>query len=294
MPNAERQMPAALRSLGTCVRTLLLIGAAAAPAGAQQRPLVTEDPETIGSGIILIEGGFDYARDVLYPASGLQGNLIRWPTLGTSFGVGSIVEIQLDWAPYQRLKVTDRFPAPLASLVDFDGDSTSDLDDLVVATKLRFLSEGPGRPALGARFAAKLPMASNESGLGLDTTDVFATALIGKTIQSIRVVGNIGFAILGDPTRGDQQNDALVYGVSVARAIAQGFEVVGEINGRAQQWGDDPPAGTESRAIMRIGTRYTRGSARVDAGLLVGMTSSDPSWGFTAGVTWVFRGFTVP
>ncbi|MGH9331036.1 MAG: hypothetical protein ACRD09_11370 [Vicinamibacterales bacterium] len=287
-------MPKALRSLWTCVRTLLVIIVAAAPAGAQQRPLVTEDPETIGSGIILIEGGFDYARDVQYPASGLQGNLIRWPTLGTSFGVGSIVEIQLDWAPYQRLAVTDRFPAPLASLVDFDGDSTSDVDDLVVATKLRFLSETPGRPALGVRFATKLPMASNQSGLGLDTTDVFATALIGKTIQSIRVVGNIGFGILGDPTRGDRQNDALVYGISVARAIAQGFEVVGEINGRAQQWGDDPPAGTESRAIMRIGTRYTRGSARVDAGLLVGMTSSDPSWGFTAGVTWVFRGFTVP
>jgi Putative MetA-pathway of phenol degradation len=278
------------RAFGVMV-LIVLVGA---PASAQQRPLVTEDPETIGSGIILIEAGLDYARDVLYPVSGLQGNLIRWPTIGMSLGVGSIVEIQLDWAPYQRLEVTDRFLAPLSSLVDFEGDSTSDVDDLVVATKLRFLSEAAGRPALGLRFATKLPLASNESGLGLDTIDVSATALIGKTIQSIRVVGNVGFAILGDPTRGDRQNDALVYGFSVARAIAQGFEVVGEVNGRAQQWGDDPPPGTESRALMRIGTRYTRGSARVDGGLLVGLTSSDPSWGLTAGVTWVFRGFTVP
>ena len=30
------------------------------------------------------------------------------------------------------------------------------------------------------------------------------------------------------------------------------------------------------------------------AGLLLGMTSRDPNLGFTAGVTWVFKGFTIP
>lgn len=277
-----------------CGMMTMMIVLAAAPARAQQRPLVTEDPETIGAGIVLIEAGIDYAQDVEYPASGLEGNLFRWPTVGASFGVGSIVELQLDWAPYQRLNVTDRFPAPLAGLVDFDGDTTSGVDDLVVATKLRFLSERAGRPALGMRVATKLPLASNESGLGLDTMDFTAAVLFGKTVQSIRFVGNIGFAILGDPTRGDRQNDAITYGASVARAIVQGFEVVGEINGRAQRWGDDPPPGTESRGQLRFGTRYTRGSARVDGGVLIGVTANDPSWGFTAGVTWVFRGFRVP
>ena len=32
-------------------------------AAAQQRPHVTEDPEPVGAGRILIESGFDYARD---------------------------------------------------------------------------------------------------------------------------------------------------------------------------------------------------------------------------------------
>jgi hypothetical protein len=294
MPNVECRMSETLRSVAPYAWVLLLSFAAAGPAGAQQRPLVTEDPETIGSGNILIEAGFDYARDALYPVSGLEGNLLRFPSVGTSFGLGSIVELQVDWAPYQRLAVTDRFVAPLSSLVDFDGDTTSDVDDMVVATKVRFLSEAPGRPALGFRLATKLPLASNQSGLGLDTTDFNASVLVGKTIQSIRLVGNIGFGILEDPVRGDRQNDALTYGFSVARAIAQGFEVVGEINGRDQKWGDDPPEGTESRSILRFGARFTRGSARVDGGLLVGLVSTDPSWGFTAGVTWVFRGFTVP
>jgi hypothetical protein len=299
MPNAEcrmPKMPKALGSLGAYVGTLLLIVAAVTPAGAQQRPLVTEDPEVIGSGLILIEGGLDYAREAFYPVSGLEGNLLRWPVFGVSFGVGSIVELQVDWTPYQHLSITDRFPsAPLAGMLDIEGDSTSGVDDLVFATKLRFLSEAPGRPAVGVRVATKIPLATNESGLGLDTTDVFLTALVGKTIQSVRIVGNVGFGILGDPTRGDRQNEVLVYGASVARAVAQGFEVVGEINGRAEQWGEDPtPPGTESRAILRLGSRYTRGSARVDGALLIGVTSHDPSWGFTAGITWVFRGFTVP
>ena len=41
---------------------------------AQQRPLVTEDPETIGAGRMLIETGFDYGQSVEYPASGLENS----------------------------------------------------------------------------------------------------------------------------------------------------------------------------------------------------------------------------
>ena len=58
--------------------------AAASRADAQQRPLVTEDPETIGSGLVLLEAGFDQQRQVSFPASGLQGHLLRLPTLGVS------------------------------------------------------------------------------------------------------------------------------------------------------------------------------------------------------------------
>jgi hypothetical protein len=156
------------------------------------------------------------------------------------------------------------------------------------------LSEKPGRPSFGLRFATKLPNAGNESGLGLDTTDFYFTGLIGKTVQSIRFVGNIGLGILGDPTRGDRQNDVLAYGISIARAVRQGIEVVGEVNGRANTRSSEAPPGTESRGIMRLGGRFTRGTVRLDAGILIGMTSRDPSVGFTAGATWVFRGFTVP
>ena len=113
-----------------------------------------------------------------------------------------------------------------------------------MATKIRLLSETPGRPAFGVRFATRLPNASNESGLGLDTTDFFVAGLLGKTVQSIRFVGNVGLGILADPVRGDSQNDVLTYGLSVARAVRQGLEIVGEINGRLDTRDGDPPAGT--------------------------------------------------
>jgi hypothetical protein len=267
----------------------------AGSAAAQQRPLVTEDPETVGSGLVLFEAGFDQQRDLFYPASGLQGNLLRLPVLGLSFGVGPIAEVQIDGGFYNRLTVTSRRDAPLSSLLDFTGNQTRDVEDLVVATKIRLLSEAPGRPAIGVRFATRLPNAGNESGLGLDTTDFFATVLVGKTVQSIRIVGNAGLGILADPVVGHEQNDVLTYGLSVARAIRQGVEIVGEVNGRANGLDEeDTPVGTESRANFRAGARFTRGTVRVDAGVIVGMTSRDPSFGVTAGLTWVFRAFSAP
>jgi len=280
-----------VRRLGWTVVALSLL--AAAPASAQQRPLVTEDPEVVGAGLILIEGGFDYGRDIFFPASGLKGNELRLPLVGVSIGLSSIAELQIDGGPYDRLSVTGRQPAPLASMMNFTGNSTHDVEDIVVATKIRVLAETPGRPAVGIRFATRLPNAGNESGLGLDTTDFHVQALLGKTVRSVRVVGNVGLGILGDPTRGDNQNDVLDYGVSVARAVREGLEVVGELNGRAATRSGTAPVGTESRAMMRLGGRLTRGTVRLDAGLLFGMTSRDPGVGITAGATWVFKAFTV-
>jgi hypothetical protein len=272
---------------------LVMSLAVAAPAIGQQRPLRTEDPETVGAGNILLEGGFDEWRDVTYPASGLEGNLIRLPTLGVSFGVGSIAELQIDGGLYNRLHITHRLGGPLADEMNFTGDTTHDVQDIVVGTKIRILSEQPGRPAVGVRFATRLPNAGNESGLGLDTTDFHVQGLVGKTVQSIRFVGNFGLGILGDPTRGDNQNDVLDYGFSVARAVREGVELVGEINGRASTRGGTPPAGTESRSQLRLGARITYNTVRLDGGLVFGMTSRDPSIGLTLGATWVFKGFNV-
>jgi hypothetical protein len=274
--------------------TTLVISLCAATAFAQQRPLVTQDPETIGAGRVLLEGGVDYARDAIYPVSGLKGNLLSLPLIGISIGVSSIAEMQIDHVSYNRLSITDRRPAPLSSLVTATGSSTGDADDVVIGMKVRIAPEGERRPAFGFRFVTRLPNANNETGLGLDTTDFIATVLVGKTTESVRLVGNIGLGILGDPTNGNRQNDVLVYGASFARAITNAAEVVGEIAGRANTRSGGPLPGTESRGTARVGLRYTVGGWRADGALLIGVTNNDPGIGVTAGFTWVFDAFKVP
>lgn len=276
------------------VSALVLALCLPASALAQQRPLVTEDPETVGAGRVLVEAGFDYQRDAVFPAAGLEGHLLRFPLVGFSVGVSSIAEIQIDGGPFNSLNIQRRFLAPLSDVVTTTDDSTSSVEDLVIGTKIRLLSEGPTRPGFGFRFATKLPNASNESGLGLDTTDFHAALLAAKTVQSVRVVTNVGFAILGDPVRGDRQNDVLTYGLSFARAVTQAAEIVAEVNGRANTRGDEAPVGTESRSMLRFGGRYTVGPVRADAALLFGVTSNDPAVGVAVGVTYVFNAFQVP
>ncbi len=270
----------------------LLLGAA--PAIAQQRPLQTEDPETIGSGRLLVEAGIDYDRDVYLPVSGLRGNRVVLPSFGVSLGVSSVAEIQIDWGPYQKLAITEQVPgAPLAELLELDGTTTDDFGDIHIGAKVRLLSETARRPAIGSWFSTRLPNAGNESGLGKDVQD-FSTALsIGKTVQSVRVVANIGMMMIGRPTEGAAQDDLLIYSLSVARAISQSAEVVGEFVGRANFANIITP-GAEDRGLLRFGMRYTMSGVRVDGGVLVGLSPRDPEIGVTAGFTWVFNAFSVP
>ena len=173
---------------------------------AQQRPLLTEDPEAIGEGRSLLEIGMSHVWDQPYSVSGLEGNRFSAPLLGLSFGMGRNAEVQIDRISYDRLSITDRIDAPLSNLVDVPGNVTSGFDDVIVGTKVRVVAEGARMPALALRFATRLPNASNETGLGLDTMDFFQSLLVGKTMQSVRVVGNVGLAILSDPTRGDRRS----------------------------------------------------------------------------------------
>ena len=264
-------------------------------AAAQQRPLATEDPETIGGGRLLIESGIDIERDVVFPVSGLRGDSFSMPTFGLSVGLSSIAELQIDGGFYHRLDITERRVAPLSNLLDINGDQTRDVEDFVVATKMRLLSETDRRPAIGLRLATKLPNASNESGLGTDMTDFFASLLFAKTRESIRVVANGGIAVLGDSTSGvPEQNDLATFGLSVARAVSAAAELVGEVNGALNFMGGTARAGAENRATARFGVRYTRGPVRVDTAVLFGLTPRDPQIGATAGFTWVVNAFQVP
>ena len=263
---------------------------ASATAHAQQRPLVTEDPETIGTGRVLLEGGFSLENDQENTAHGISGDIARLGTFGVSVGISPSAEIQVDGGLVQRIDVTERFISALPSALGSSlmaGDRASSFDDLVIATKIRLTPEGTSRPALGVRFGTKLPTASPQKGVGLGTTDFFASFLLAKTVQSVRTVGNVGMIVLGNPGTGSDPSTTLGFGVSVARAVTNEFEVVGELNGRLTPFETLVPVGLESRGVLRLAGRYTYAMLRLDFGVLAGITKRDPSFGISAGATYV-------
>ena len=264
------------------------------PAAGQQRPLDTQDPEPIGVGRVLVEGGVTYAHDEFYPLSGLQGNLWQLPVLGFTVGLSPIADLQLTGGPYNRLAIADRRAAPLAGLVVATGRTTHAVEDIVIGTKIRFAPETVRRPSVGFRFTVRLPNAKHESGMGQDTTDFSASLLAGKTVASVRVVGNAGLTIMSEPLDAAKQNDVVTYGVCVVRVLSRQMELVGEVNGRWSTRSGIAPIGTESRGIAKVGGRYSLGSIRLDAAILFGVTSIDPSIGMTAGFTYIFRAFSLP
>ena len=158
--------------------------------------------------------------------------------------------------------------------------------------RFRIVPEATRRPSFGFRMATKLPNASNQSGLGTDMTDVSFAVLVGKTIRSVRVVGNLGVAIIGDPTQTAVQYDPTIYGLSLARALAPGFDVVTEIEGRWQAYKDTPQPAAENRAAVRGGLRLhaRRGARRRGPEHRVRRRSSRAS-GSRPASTWVLDAF---
>ncbi|MCU0256773.1 MAG: hypothetical protein MUF60_08505, partial [Vicinamibacterales bacterium] len=216
------------------------------PALAQHRPLLTQDPEVVGAGRLVVEVGAEFTPAVTYPASGLVGDLVRAPVVSATAGLGTIVELQLHAVVRERLGIDRRFEAPLSGELEIDGDVTDGVGPVLVATKVRVLRETPGRPSIGVRFATRLPTTSDEDGLGLDTLDFSAGLLLGKTLRAVRVAVNLGVGILGDATDGARQNDVLEYGVSATRPVAAAWALVAEANGRVSVRRNNVPPGTET------------------------------------------------
>lgn len=281
-PEALTTLPSAVRKFG-----LLILFLIPSPGLAQSRPLKTELVETVEKGKVRFELGFEFLQDAKFLLSGLKGDLTRIGVLGLRFGAGDNVEIHFDWTAYNFLDVDDRTEAPNSGNLDFDGNSTSDFGDLILAAKVRLLSEGEKRPALGFRFAAELPNASNESGLGNDETNFYAGFLLEKEIRRVRLIGNIGLAILGDPTRLSSQRDLVTYGLAAIYPVHSQVNVIADLNGRAGSGG----IGTEEQGILRLGGQINALGVRWDIGVLSGLYDTDPSTGILVGLS---RDFTLP
>lgn len=264
--------------------SLALLAAPSVGLAQQSRPLQTQDPEPLGTGQVVLEVGTSWLSGTRFEASGLEGDLLQTPGVGLRVGLGDVAEFQIDTG-LNVLAIERRFPAPLAEEVDPEEGTTADILDPVVATKIRLWK---GRGTVALRAATRLPVASNESGLGLDTIDFFVSLLAGGSVGKTRVAANLGLGILGVPTHPNRQNDVVTYALSATRGIRPGLELVGEVAGRFDPSGVVWP-GLQNSGRALLGGRIGDAPTRFDAGVFVGLEEGDPDVGIVVGLTRTLR-----
>ncbi|MDA2926905.1 hypothetical protein MYX78_06675 [Acidobacteria bacterium AH-259-G07] len=247
----------------------------------QQRPLVTEHAQTVKRGYLLLDIGVEFLQDAVFPFSGLEGDLTRTGVFGVRMGAGEDVEIQVLGTIQNVLNVENRFMGPNTPRLDFSGNSTSDVGDFSLATKVRLKEENGGWPALGFRFGVELPNASNEDGLGNDETNVFGSLLLQKQFGKLKFLTNLGVAILGDPVVAGSQDDLFTYGVALIYPVHPQVNLLADAYGRAGAGG----VGTEEQSLLRLGSQIKAAGLYWDVALFLGFRDDDPSSGLILGVS---------
>jgi hypothetical protein len=256
------------------------------PIYAQQRPLVTEDVEIVKPGSIRFEFGFDFLQDKDFPLSGLNGDLTRVGVLAVAFGLAPNVEFETGGVLQNYLSVNRKYqPSAVPLRLSQGTNSTHDTGDFYLATKIKLRSETKRAPAVGFRFGVELPNSDQTRGIGVNQTNFFATALAGKHFGRLHVYGNLGIAILTAPVDLFTQNDVLLYGLAATYKINDRVTLAGEVNGR-HSTRDNPPLGTESDGVARIGARIKAAGLIWDISGLKGIYRNSAKSGISFGVSY--------
>jgi len=263
----------------------LIVLFAAIPAHSQNRPLQTPDTEIVPPGTLRAAVGFDFLQDINYPASGLTGDQTNVGNLDLRLGVGRIVEVELEGVVQSFLNVQQQVPS-LVMLHLTGTDSTHDVGDFSLYTKILLAGETRHRPAFAFRFGFQIPNSDQARGIGLNTINVFATFIMQKHFGRLNTWGEAGIGILQSPGATFSQNDVLIYGGAFTYPLSHRVTLAGEVNGRYNDRKiNSALVGTESRSQARFGVQIFAGGFQWDLAGLAGLTTRDASSGFTFGVT---------
>ena len=247
---------------------ILLASLSAHAAGAQTRPLQTEEASTAPAGRIVLEVGEDFIADEPNFLTGGLRNRWDGPTLRLVYSPADPVEIDLEWVAW------------IATPSDPDFGSVGDFGDVTLRTKVRFVDGGARRPTFGARYVLTLPETEFEEGLGPNTLRMSAQFLLTQPLGRARVHLNAGVAIEDQPDREHFQRDLLAFGAALEAPVGTHVRVMAEVAGKA---GDGTP-GTDEHIEARAGVAWDTGRFGLDAAVRRGLADADGTWGFTAGV----------
>jgi hypothetical protein len=266
------------RSLGSVaglVAVLALVGAASA----QDRTAASPHHDGLRTGTLLFPApgvmiaalGVEYLPDVTNDLAGVDGEIVRAPTVVLKLGLADQAMFQVSWPAYNRLRVhSQKEPPPLGRRL---GRVSTDWGDLTVATLIRLHADQGRWPGAGIRFAAKLPNSNEKLAIGDNTTDVFATALLAKSFaRRVSVFADAGLGILSERTTVFSQDDVLTYGLLADWRVRERLHVVGEVTGHAATHAGGPGTGSRSelRGGLELGHRAFHWSALAIHGLYGG------------------------
>jgi hypothetical protein len=247
------------------------------PLGAQQRPLLTEDPRLVADGILTTELGLAYLTRARFPVSGLGGNELQFLQNGLHFGLGARSEFQISGVLHNFLWIREG-----------GSGKRNDWGDVAVSTKIKLVDEKGARPVITFRPTVVLPNSNNDKGIGTDGTHFFGSLLFGKTVGRAFLFANVGLGILDDAVRAAAQQDVLAYGFAATVPVGSRVHLAAEINGidNAQ---DFPTPGGEDRRQVRLGVQVRAGAVRWDLAGTAGLTRLDHRAGIIFGMTRDFR-----
>jgi hypothetical protein len=278
-----------IKSIAVSVAALAFAVSVASVAWGQQRPLLTEDVDIIPPGSLRIEAGIDFVQKAKYPVSGLTGDLTRAGVIGITIGLAPNVEVQIEGVAQNLLSINSRGPSAIPLNVAAGANSTSDVGDFTLWTKIKLRNETAHLPSLGFRFGVQLPNSNQGRGIGLNQTNAYGQVLFGKKFgynARVNTFGNLGIGILTAPTGLFSQNDVLTYGFAGIVRLNKQFSLAGEVNGHANTRPGNGPLGTESQGEARLGMQVRASGLRFDFAGIKGLTRLSPRSGITVGVTY--------
>jgi hypothetical protein len=170
---------------------------------------------------------------------------------------------------------------------------TNDVGNAKLWAKIKLRNESRRAPAVGFRFGVELPNTDETRGIGLNTTNFFATINSGKRFagDKLNLFGNLGVGILQAPLGQFSQNDVLLYGLAGIYTVSDHLNLVGEVNG-FHSTRRRAPLGTEDFSQARVGAQLRALGVRWYAAGIFGLTDSAPRTGLSFGVTYDWEAFT--
>ncbi len=138
---------------------------------AQQRPLLTEDVDTTPEGSFELAAGVDFLQNAKFPLSGLRGDQTRVGDIRVKVGFSSNVEFQVEGVLQNFLALNSAAVPPPIPL-NITGNSTSDVGDFTISTKIKLRNETENLPAFGFKVGLELPNTNQARGIGTNQTNM--------------------------------------------------------------------------------------------------------------------------